>query len=219
MNSAMKLDLASKKEYWEEVYQNRSLNQSGWYEPIPESSLKLIESSGISKNDSIIDIGGGDSLLVDHLLSKGFKNITVLDISEKAIEKAKIRLGTLADNVKWICSDILDFQVNTTYNLWHDRACLHFLTVEGQVSVYQKKVNQGLAEGGSMILGAFSKSGPKKCSGLPIQQYDSTSISRVFSGEFKLMEDFETVHRTPSKSAQNYVFCRLIKNNQLNFKQ
>lgn len=211
MNSTMTSGSVNKKEFWEEIYQNRSLNESGWYEPIPQSSLKLIESSGISKKDSIIDIGGGDSLLVDHLLSKGFENITVLDISEKAIEKAKIRLGSSADHVNWICSDILNFEVNSTYKLWHDRACLHFLTRDAELELYQKKLSQGLAKGGSMILGAFSKSGPKKCSGLLIRQYDSTDLTRFFSEEFELMENFETVHITPSKSTQNYVFCRFKK--------
>ena len=211
MNSTMTSGSVNKKEFWEEIYQNRSLNESGWYEPIPQSSLKLIESSGISKKDSIIDIGGGDSLLVDHLLSKGFENITVLDISEKAIEKAKIRLGSSADLVNWICSDILNFEVNSTYKLWHDRACLHFLTRDAELELYQKKLSQGLAKGGSMILGAFSKSGPKKCSGLLIRQYDSTDLTRFFSEEFELMENFETVHITPSKSTQNYVFCRFKK--------
>jgi 2-polyprenyl-3-methyl-5-hydroxy-6-metoxy-1,4-benzoquinol methylase len=200
-----------KKDYWENIYQNRSLMESGWYQAFPENSLHLIAASKISKKSRIIDVGGGDSLLVDHLLSEGYEDITVLDISEKAIEKAKKRLGAAAERVTWICADITSFQGNTTFDLWHDRACLHFLTSDHDLELYQQKVRQHLSPGGSFILGAFSKKGPEKCSGLPIHQYDRTGLKKLFSVEFECIENFESVHVTPSKATQNYVFCRFKK--------
>lgn len=202
---------ATNKDYWERVYQNRSLIESGWYQPIPESSLNLIAASNINKKSRIIDVGGGDSLLVDHLLSQGYQDITVLDISEKAIDKAKKRLGTLAKKVSWICSDITEYQTNAPFDLWHDRACLHFLTQDSDLQLYKEKAIQSLSSGGSLILGTFSKTGPEKCSGLPIRQYDSSELNGLFSGKLEAIEIFETVHVTPSKATQNYVFCRFKK--------
>ncbi len=204
-------DALTNKDYWERIYQNRSLSESGWYQPIPESSLNLIAASKISKEDRIIDVGGGDSLLVDHLLHLGYQDITVLDISQGAIEKAKKRLGPLAEKVTWICSDITEYQDSTTFDLWHDRACLHFLTQDADVKLYKEIVEQYISPKGTMILGTFSKTGPEKCSGLPIHQYDSNELTELFSGEFLSVESFETVHVTPSKTEQNYVFCRFKK--------
>lgn len=199
------------KEYWESIYQNRSLIESGWYQPNPASSLRLIAGSQISKKSRIIDVGGGDSLLVDHLLSQGYENITVLDISQRALEKAQVRLGNLAEKVNWICSDVTNLQTNATFDLWHDRACLHFLTRDAELKLYREKVGKSLAAGGNLIVGTFSKTGPEKCSGLQIRQYDSAGLSRLFSGGYEPVENFESVHRTPANILQNYVFCRFIK--------
>lgn len=200
-------DTIKVKTFWEEVHKSRSLIESGWYQEIPKSSLDLIRSSGISKKGSIIDVGGGDSLLVDHLLSQGYENITVLDISEHALEKAKKRLGAEAGRVAWVCSDIKEFQSNMTFDIWHDRACLHFLTSKDDIKVYQEKVKQYLSPGGCMALGAFSKTGPSKCSGLLVHQYSIDELRELFSDNFKLEESFETIHITPSNASQNYVFC------------
>ncbi|MEL4455927.1 class I SAM-dependent methyltransferase [Lutimonas vermicola] len=199
------------KEYWESVYQNRSLIESGWYQPNPASSLRLIAGSQISKKSRIIDVGGGDSLLVDHLLNQGYENITVLDISQRALEKAKVRLGKLAEKVNWICSDVTNLQTNAVFDLWHDRACLHFLTSDAELKLYREKVGKCLVTGGNLIVGTFSKTGPEKCSGLPIRQYDSSGLSRLFSRGYRLVENFESIHKTPANTVQNYVFCRFIK--------
>lgn len=204
-------DPKNNKAYWETIYQNKSLIECGWYQPNPVSSLGLIAASQIPKEARIIDVGGGDSLLVDHLLSKGYNNITVLDISQRALEKAKERLGTLAEKVNWICSDITKLNLNTTFDLWHDRACFHFLTGDIEMEMYQEMVGRNLAKGGNLILGTFSKTGPKKCSGLPIRQYDSSELLQHFSEKYALIENFESVHRTPTNAIQNYVFCRFKK--------
>lgn len=201
-------EAVNSKAYWEQVHKSRSLIESGWYQEIPKSSLDLITSSGISKTARIIDIGGGDSLLADHLLNEGFENITVLDISESAIEKAKSRLGPKADRVTWICSDVKEFTTDMTFDLWHDRACLHFLMSPHEIEVYREKVSQYLLPGGFMVIGAFSKTGPSKCSGLSVHQYSIHELTELFSGNFHLSDSFETIHGTPSNASQNYVFCR-----------
>ena len=201
-------DLETKKSYWEDVHRNRALTDSGWYQSTPESSLQLIAASNISKKARIIDVGGGDSLLVDHLIHLGYENITVLDISEQAIEKAKKRLGVLAEKVNWICTDITSFSADTSFDLWHDRACFHFLTDKYELKHYKQKAVQSITHDGAMIVGTFSKSGPAKCSGLPVQQYNASTLEKLFSGEFESIENFNSVHMTPSNVEQNYVFCR-----------
>ena len=201
-------DSTDKKRYWEKIYQSRNLVESGWYQSIPESSLQLIAASKISKNGRILDVGGGDSLLVDHLLGSGYKDITVLDISERAIERAQKRLGALAEKVKWICTDITNFEVDTPFDLWHDRACLHFLTDQQELKLYKQKAVQSISNDGTLIVGAFSKTGPTKCSGLPVHQYDVDALKKLFSVEFKGEENIDTIHVTPSNVNQNYVFCR-----------
>lgn len=211
INSKNTTALFDNKEFWEQIYQNRSLLASGWYQPIPASSLNLIADSNISKSDSIIDVGGGDSLLVDHLLDQGYKNITVLDISKTAIDKAKKRLGTRAENVKWICTDITKFESNLTFDLWHDRACLHFLNNDHELKLYKEKLEKNVSTGGNLILGAFSKTGPKKCSGLTVHQYNLDELANFFPRRFESYKKFESVHLTPSNASQNYVFCRFKK--------
>lgn len=204
-------NLKSKESYWDHVYKNNDLINSGWYQPIPESSLELIENSKISKKAKIIDVGGGDSLLVDHLLRLGYENVTVLDISGQAIEKAKKRLGESAEKVNWICSDIKNFETKVKFDLWHDRACLHFLTDEDELKIYRQKALQSISMRGALIVGAFSKTGPLKCSGLPIHQFDKTELEKLFAVEFESVENFDSVHITPSNVGQNYVFCRFIR--------
>jgi len=207
VNTAQREGSIDKRYYWEQVYADRSLTSSGWYQPIPQTSLNLIASAKIQKKAHIIDVGGGDSLLVDHLLSLGYENLTVLDISKKAIDRAKKRLGVLAENVTWICEDITRFRNDISYDLWHDRACLHFLTEFNDQKLYRQKAADHLAEEGVMIIGAFSKTGPEKCSGLPISQYNQEELSELFSQKFRLKESSETIHITPSNTVQNYVFC------------
>src|SRR6056297_3590739 len=159
-----------RKKHWEHVYDTKSPDQVSWTQLTPHVSLQLIESSGIDKNARIIDVGGGDSRLVDHLLDEGFKNITVLDISGKALEKVQKRLGDRADQVNYVTTDILDFEPEGKYDLWHDRAAFHFLTKDEDIRTYLSIVNAHVAD--SLIVGTFSKRGPLKCSGLEVMQYD-----------------------------------------------
>ncbi|RKE77932.1 MAG: class I SAM-dependent methyltransferase [Chryseobacterium cucumeris] len=197
------------KNHWENVYETKNPDQVSWTQKKPQTSLDFILSSGLGKDASIIDIGGGDSKLVDFLLEEGYENITVLDISAKSLEKAKKRLGDAAVKVKWIVTDITAFEPTETYDIWHDRAAFHFLTTSEQVSKYidiaEKNVNN------FMILGTFSKNGPTKCSGLDIQQYDEESLSEKFEKSFKKVNCITEDHTTPFDTVQNFVFCSFKK--------
>lgn len=197
------------KNHWENVYETKNPDQVSWTQKKPQTSLDFILSSGLEKDASIIDIGGGDSNFVDFLLEEGYENITVLDISAKSLEKAKKRLGDAAGKVKWIVTDITAFEPTETYDIWHDRAAFHFLTTSEQVSKYidiaEKNVNN------LMILGTFSKNGPTKCSGLDIQQYDEESLSEKFEKSFKKVNCITEDHTTPFDTVQNFVFCSFKK--------
>lgn len=211
IKSATTFSGSDRKNYWEGIYDLKKLTEVGWYQARPELSLQYIEEAGLAKEAKIIDVGGGDSLLVDHLIELGYSNLTVLDVSNKAIERAKLRLGLKADLVKWICSDVTHFIPPEAYDLWHDRACFHFLTINKEIETYCWKVSQGLKTEGVFVLGTFSKTGPQKCSGLEIHQYDEQDLKHLFSDEFALIHCTESVHLTPALSKQNYVFCSFKK--------
>jgi SAM-dependent methyltransferase len=200
--------MEERKNHWETVYKTKEPNQVGWTQEKPTISLELIAKLDLKKDDPIIDIGGGDSKLVDFLLNEGYTNISVLDISAKAIEKAQNRLGEKAKNIEWIVSDILDFSPKKQYKLWHDRASFHFLLNDDEKAKYVSIVKQSQVS--DIILGTFSKNGPQKCSGLPICQYNSEELSTIF-GDFILKEELTTDHITPFGKAQNFQFVHLKK--------
>lgn len=195
------------KEHWESVYQKKGLKEVSWYQPRPKASWELMQYLEISKDAIILDVGGGDSLFVDFLLSEGFSNITVLDISKKAISKAKERLGTKANQVKWIVSDITKFVPIGKYDLWHDRAVLHFLTEKWQVEQYVEISKQAMNPKGKLIIGTFSESGPEKCSGLTVQRYSKSTMSQQFKKYFKKIKCISEDHITPFQTIQKFVFC------------
>ena len=199
----------SNKTHWENIYDTKLPNEVSWTQEKPETSLQLIANCKLPKTAKIIDIGGGDSNLVDHLLEQGFENITVLDISEKAIERAKLRLGKASQKVKWIVSDITEFHPNETYDVWHDRATFHFLTETEQIEKY-KKLIQGYANN-QLIMATFSNNGPLKCSGLEIKQYAIEDLVNLFCNEFKIIDSFYQDHQTPFYTMQNFVFCSFKK--------
>ena len=197
------------KNHWENVYETKNPDQVSWTQAKPQTSLDFISSFGLGKEARIIDIGGGDSNLVDFLLQEGYENITVLDISSKALEKAKERLGDAAAKVKWIATDITAFEPAETYDIWHDRAAFHFLTNQEQVSKYMGIAEKSIT--GFMVLGTFSKNGPTKCSGLDIQQYDEESLSSEFESGFEKIQCLTEDHTTPFGTVQNFVFCSFKK--------
>lgn len=207
----IKFNGSVRKNYWENIYDLKNLTEVGWYQAKPKLSLEMISAGDLPKASKIIDIGGGDSLLVDFLLQMGYSNLSVLDVSGKAINKAKRRLGEKADLVTWICCDVTEFEPEEEYDLWHDRACFHFLTQKEEVEAYRKVVFRNLKSQGMLVLGTFSKTGPLKCSGLEIQQYDEKDLEQVFKDRFDAMNCVESAHITPSESVQNYVFCSFKK--------
>jgi len=201
--------MKSRKEHWNHVYSTKQPYEVSWTEEKPSTSLKFIRGFNLSREARIIDIGGGDSRLVDYLLDEGFQNITVLDISDKAIEKAKERLGKKAVNVTWIVSDILDFTPAISYDCWHDRATFHFLTTNTEVNSYletaRKAVNQ------FMVIGTFSEEGPKKCSLLDVQQYSEEELQARISDGFRRIKCIKENHITPFNTVQNFLFCSFKK--------
>ena len=193
------------KAHWETVYSTKTPQEVSWTQEKPAISLDFISSFKLDKSASIIDIGGGDSLLVDFLLDLGYTNISVLDISAHAIERAKVRLGDKASLVTWIVSDINEYQPEITYDLWHDRAAFHFLTQPSDIDRYVRLVANHAK---NLVVGTFSIDGPLKCSGLEITQYDETSLGDLFKAEgFECIESKREDHQTPFGSTQNFVFA------------
>lgn len=203
----------NRKNHWENIYQTKALNEVSWFEPTPQTSLDFIQRLNTPLPAKIIDIGGGDSFLVDHLLKLGFTNITVLDISEAAIIRAKKRLGVLAKKVEWIVSDITEFNSNHQYDLWHDRAAFHFLTSESDIKKYVEIVKKNILTDGKLILGTFSENGPTKCSGIAIKQYSESSLAKLFNPYFEKISCSTINHQTPFNTIQNFTFCTLKKKN------
>ncbi|MBB4807498.1 ubiquinone/menaquinone biosynthesis C-methylase UbiE [Chryseobacterium defluvii] len=196
---------AANKNHWETVYETKNPNQVSWTQKKPQISLDLINSFKLEKNARIIDIGGGDSNLADFLLEEGYQNITVLDISAKALEKAQKRLGPNASNVTWIEADITEFEPDEAYDLWHDRAAFHFLTKPEHIQKYISTAQNCIKKG--MVIGTFSKNGPTKCSGLDILQYDEKSLEALFENGFEKINVIMENHTTPFDTKQNFVFC------------
>lgn len=201
----------NRKEHWEKVYNTRQFTEVSWFRPTPKASLDFIKDLQIAGDAAIIDVGGGDSYLVDHLLEQGYSNITVLDISETAINRAKIRLGEKARLVNWVVSDITNYIPDRKFDCWHDRAAFHFLTTEEQVNKYLAVVSNAITDSGKIIVGTFSENGPAKCSGLPVQQYSENILSSLFKKWFQKIKCIYTDHITPFNTIQNFIFCSFKK--------
>jgi hypothetical protein len=199
------------KKHWETLYETKNPDQVSWTQEIPKTSLNFIHSFGLNKKAKIIDIGGGDSKLIDFLLEEGFENITVLDISEKAIEKAQLRLGSKADKVNWIVSDITQFNPTTQYDIWHDRAAFHFLTSEVYINKYVEILRKSVSK--YIVIGTFSENGPQKCSGLEIKQYSQETLEKLFKNNFQVIECLTEDHTTPFDTKQNFIYCSLKRVN------
>jgi cyclopropane fatty-acyl-phospholipid synthase-like methyltransferase len=198
-----------RKNHWETVYETKQPSEVSWTQENPKTSLNFIQQTHLDKTAKIIDIGGGDSKLVDFLLADEFENITVLDISAKAIEKAKKRLGKNAKKITWIVSDITEFKPKTNYDIWHDRATFHFLTTEEQIKSYVGIIEKWVND--SVIIGTFSENGPKKCSGLDIKQYSEITLENQFSNGFVKLKCINEDHTTPFETKQNFTFCAFKK--------
>jgi len=201
--------MESRKEHWEKVYRTTAAEKRSWTQTTPQTSLDFIHSVDLPKSASIIDIGSGDSMLVDHLLDEGFTNITALDISETALQRTKERLGKRSSHVEWIISDILNFQPSTSYDLWHDRATFHFLTTTEEVDRYLSIARAAIKE--YLLIGTFSDKGPKRCSGLSVHQYSEEMLQQEVARDFEKIRCITDDHRTPFGTLQNFLFCSFKK--------
>lgn len=197
--------------YWEKIYKAKTERDVSWFQEVPSKSLELISELKLDSSDSIIDIGGGESRLVDHLLEKGFRDITVLDLSSTALDRARARLGDKARSVEFISCDIRDFHPSRQYTLWHDRAAFHFLTDSKDVETYLEVASRAIAPGGFLIVSTFSKEGPEKCSGLSVTQYSDQDLKKLFSKHFENIKCVEETHQTPWGSGQAFVYCGFKK--------
>lgn len=193
------------KQHWENVYENKQPNEVSWTQEVPQTSLDYIASFNLPKDANIIDIGGGDSKLADFLLELGYTNVTVLDISGKALERAKARLGSKASQVKWIESDVTEFQPHEEYDVWHDRAAFHFLTKPEQKDRYKAIIESAVK--GYLVMGTFSEDGPLKCSGLEINQYSDSTLPDQFAPAFTKIKCLTEDHTTPFGTTQKFLFC------------
>lgn len=200
-----------RKKHWENIYQTKDLKEVSWYQPTPTTSLDFFKEFNIPTSAKIIDIGGGDSFLVDHLLDLGYTDITVLDISENAINKAQKRLAERASKVKWIIADAATFKPTEKYDFWHDRAAFHFLTQEHEITSYINTVQQSINPAGVLVIGTFSEQGPKKCSGIDIKQYSESSMNKLLTKFFEKIKCKTVNHQTPFDTIQSFIFCSFRK--------
>jgi hypothetical protein len=193
-----------RRTHWETVYSTKQPGEVSWYQPEPELPLKLIRRTLAPHNAAIVDIGGGASTLVDHLVRDGFADITVLDIAAPALEHAKRRLGVSAARVTWIAADVTSWRPARAVDLWHDRAVLHFLTNESDQRAYADTLRATVRPGGWAIIGGFAPHGPLKCSGLDVVRHDANSLRALLGNDFALMETHGEIHVTPQGREQAF---------------
>lgn len=201
----------TKKEHWENVFTTKKETEVSWYQNEPKTSIQLIQACKVAKDAKIIDIGGGDSYLIDSLLELEYTNLYLLDISQAAIDRAKLRLGDRAKEVTFIVSDSLHFQSDEKFDIWHDRASFHFFTDAKDIEQYRLNVIANTSQNAHLIIGTFSEEGPLKCSGLPITQYSVEKMEAVFESDFELENCFTEDHVTPFDTVQNFIFCHYKK--------
>ena len=193
--------------HWNKIYTEKAPTSVSWYRPHLETSFSLIERVA-KKESAIIDVGGGESTLVDDLLSHGYNNITVLDISRRAIEENIGRLGIASERVDWVVADITKAELReSAYDVWHDRAVFHFLTQESDRIAYVRQAAHAVKPGGHVIVSTFGPEGPTKCSGLDVVRYDAESLHREFGVHFRLLESVKELHQTPFGTIQQFLYC------------
>jgi SAM-dependent methyltransferase len=194
-----------RKQHWENVYATKRVTEVSWFEAEPRVSLELIERASPA-HGSVIDVGGGASLLVDRLLDRGFKKIAVLDISAAALEHARARLGARAEKVQWITGDVTSLEDVGTFDVWHDRAVFHFLTDAEDRRKYVALARRSVKPGGHLIVGTFAVDGPPMCSGLDVCRYDAEHLARELGPDFQLVHQLAHSHTTPWGKPQAFVF-------------
>jgi SAM-dependent methyltransferase len=205
------MDGASRQAHWENVYQTKSEREVSWFQDDPAPSLELIALTGATQGSAIIDIGGGASRLIDALLARAYQDVTVLDLSGAALAAARERLGRDAERARWIVADITTWRPEAAYDIWHDRAALHFLNAPEEQAAYAERLRQALKVGGHAIIGTFALDGPDRCSGLPVTRHSSQSLAAVLGPGFSLQDSRRHQHRTPWNSMQNFQFSTFVR--------
>lgn len=196
------------KMHWEKVYSTKAPNEVSWYQPHLETSLALISRAAGANSASIIDVGGGESTLVDDLLARGYQTITILDISQTAIDVTKERLKELADRVQWIVGDVTRLKLaRGAYDVWHDRAVFHFLTGTEERQAYVHQVAHAVRPGGHVIVSTFGPEGPTRCSGLEVARYDADGLHEQFGARFRPLDSTKELHQTPFGTTQQFLYC------------
>lgn len=204
--------MTDKPQHWETVYRTRAPDAVSWYRPHLDTSLALIERAAPDRNTAVLDVGGGASTLVDDLLARGYRDLSVLDISAAALNVARERLGEAADKATWLAADLLDAPLpQARYDLWHDRAVLHFLTQAEQRTHYLRQLTRALKPGGHAVLATFGPQGPLKCSGLDTVRYDAGELARVLGDGFTLLDSTLEFHATPFGTTQQFLYALFRK--------
>jgi SAM-dependent methyltransferase len=199
----------SRRAHWEQVYTGKPSDRLGWYRPRLETPLEWIRDLDLGPGAAIIDVGGGASTLVDHLLDDGHSSVTVLDIAAPALDLVKARLGDRSALVTWLCGDITDVELaQDAYDLWHDRAVFHFLTEPDDRRRYRQNLGRALRPGGYLIVGVFAPEAPPRCSGLPVQRYDLEQLLDELGQDFTLLRQQKELHVTPGGVEQMYLYCQ-----------
>lgn len=197
-----------RKAHWDKVYQSKVSEELTWYQARPETSLRLIESADLDSDARILDVGGGTATLVDCLLDLGYRNLGALDVSPVVLQRAQRRLGARGSSIEWLEADVTRFEPSHSWDLWHDRAVLHFLTDPEDVAGYRRSMLAALAPDGQAVIATFGPEGPPKCSGLHVQRYDPDSLLEVLGPKMQLVESVIEEHVTPKHAMQQFLFCR-----------
>lgn len=193
--------------HWQQVYLSKADHETSWYQADPAMSLQLIRECA-SPKAAIVDIGGGASVLAGILAQDGYA-VTVLDISQAALDRAKNRIGSVAEKIRWIVGDVTEIDSIGQCDVWHDRAVFHFLTEESDRQRYVALVERSIVPGGHAVIGTFALSGPEKCSGLPVQRYDATKLQEVFAEKFSFVSHYDELHQTPWGAQQAFTYAVL----------
>jgi SAM-dependent methyltransferase len=203
----------SPKDHWERIYTTSASETRSWYQRVPTMSLEMIARTNVSVDAAILDVGGGDSTLVDHLLGAGYTNVAVLDISRIGLDRARQRLGPGATRVRWIRSDVLTIErlAPSSVSVWHDRAVFHFLTAVRDRAVYMEQLRAVLRPEGHVIIATFADDGPSQCSGLPVARYSSHALQAELGTDFQLAETRRDAHVTPSGAEQPFTYARFVR--------
>jgi SAM-dependent methyltransferase len=194
--------------HWKNVYTTKDEKAVSWFQERPDISLDLIRATGVDASASIIDIGGGSSRLVDALIDEGFKAVIILDLSQMALAKSKLRLGARGAQVQWLVADVTTWEPSQTYDVWHDRAALHFLTDPKDRAAYVARLIRAVRPGGHVIIETFAPDGPERCSGLPVVRYDAATLGELLGRSFELVEHSRHDYQTPTGATQRFQFSR-----------